>query len=411
MKSRITSVINNRAFLLLEIMIAFSLMTLFLISSLTLGETMQRLYNQAEKNLINLENRIPELESKYVYSDYSEAWGRDNCYEYIHYNLSKFILYSQGIELGINNISTDIEVRNSIIYLTTDSSILSAPDFYIINAENPQSPYIISSIHTSPGLSSVEIASHYAYLANMSSVNQIQILDIENRENPILISTLKLPLPTASTTAPWAESIFYYKDKIYLGTKKWNGREFAIIDVSDPYLPNYLGGYETNTLINDIYVKDNLAYLATSDMKQMRILNISDPTNIVEIDSFSPSGYSVQEGKTLSFSKDIFSLGRTVGGFNNTNNHEFFLFSTTSDITPIFSKDIPGGVYNILLRPPNIYISTKSPGRELQILDQTLEDMVLEYPLSFLPNAFTCDRNTFYFATGDSKGIGILKIN
>ena len=101
MKSRITSVINNQAFLLLEIMIAFSLMTLFLISSLTLGETMQRLYNQAEKNLINLENRIPELESKYVYSDYSEAWGRDNCYENIYFNSENRRVISANAEIEL----------------------------------------------------------------------------------------------------------------------------------------------------------------------------------------------------------------------------------------------------------------------------------------------------------------------
>ncbi len=393
-------------FLLLEIMIAFSLMTLFLISSLTLSETMQALYHQAEKNLEKLEAEIPNLENQYKLSDYSREWGRDNCYENIYFNSENITLYSQGIDLGIGNISTDIEVRNGIIYLTTDSSILSAPDFYIIDARDPASSSIISSIHTSPGLSSLEIAGHYAYLANQSTVSQMQILDIENRENPILISTLKLPLPTASTTAPWAESIFYYKNKIYLGTRKWNGREFAIIDVSNPYLPNYLGGFETDTLVNDIYVKGNLAYLATANEEQMIVLNISDHTNIIEIDSFSPSGYETQEGKSLSFFQDSYAFSRTVGGFNNINNHELFLFSSSSQ----YSRDIPGGVYDTLIRPPNIYISTKSPGKELQILDQTLENKILDRALGFLPNAFTCDRNTFYFATGDSHGIGIMKI-
>ena len=165
-------------------------------------------------------------------------------------------------------------------------------------------------------------------------------------------------------------------------------------------------------------------------MKQMRVLNINDPYNIREIGSFSPSGFAVQEGKVLSFFKNkspnkniwsdkysdqeiyspVFSLGRTVGGFNNISNHELFIFSTTSDTVPMYSRDIPGGVYGILIRPPNIYISTKSPGKEFQILDQTLQNKILDYPLGFLPNSFICDRNTFYFSTGDHRGIGILKI-
>ncbi len=414
--------VDNHGFLLLEIMFTFSIMTLFLISTLTLSRSMQILREKAKIDLERMKNDIPNLENQYKFSEYDKEMGRNNCFDKIDYDISKFNIYNQGIELGSSNISTDIEVRNGFIYLTADSASASLSDFFIIDFRILDSPRIISSINTGPGISSLEIAGHYAYLANLSTLSQLQIIDISNRNNPVLISSLKLPLPEASSTAPNAKSIFYYKNKIYLGTEKWEGNEFSIIDVSNPYFPVYIGGFETNTLINDIYIKNNTAYLATSDIKQMRILDISDTDNIRELGSFSPSGSLVQEGKVLSFfenryiDKDNnskyteFSLGRTVGGFNNISNHEIFLFPKERETIPINSKDIPGGVYGIVIRPPNIYISTKSPNKELQIFDESLQNKILDYPLGFLPNSFTCDRNVFYFSTANHRGIVIMKI-
>jgi hypothetical protein len=190
---------------------------------------------------------------------------------------------------------------------------------------------------------------------------------------------LKLPLPQASSTPPFATAIFYSDGYIYLGTEKWEGDEFSIIDVHAPSSPVYLGGFKTNTLINSIYVRDGFAYVAASDLGQMRILDVRNPAAITQVSQFSPSGWETQQGKTFSYFEKQLTLGRTVGGFNVLTNHELFSFSTTSNL--LASRDVPGGAYGIVDRPPYFYVITHSPNHEFQIWDRNLTRLKFEKSL------------------------------
>jgi len=445
----------DRGFLIAEMMISFSIMTLLLTSIFTLSSSIKSLKELANRKLENIEYASSILSNisslftsststafsttlygndtkafyveplKKLISDYENAWGREDCNSRFFISDSSFnsenineniILYEQGIDTtlgtGISNPSTDIEVRNKIGYLVTDSASASLADFFIIDMENPASPYILSTLNTGPGLSSIEVAGPFAFVANMGTTNQLQIIDIRDRETPILLSKLKLPPPQASSTLPFATSIFYSHGLIYLGTEKWKGMEFSIIDVHNPNSPQYLGGFETNTLVKDIYIRNNRAYIATSDEEQIKVLNVSTPENIIKIDSQILSGWETQTSQTFSYFEEEIALGRTTGGINNKNNYEFFLFSSTSPFLISNSKDVVGGVYGILLRRPYVYIATRNPGSEFQIwnLNTDLKDPVYTKSLSFLPNAMTCDKRDLYFSTGNNKGIAVIKL-
>lgn len=425
MKSQAVSLTNG--FLIPEIMIAFVLMTLFIISLTSLIITKNQMKITADKILDRLTYVSGNVSSTALYtnrlygndtaekylepitilnSDYNQAWGRETCDPELTITPTTTQLYTHVIDLGNGNTSTDIEARDGFVYLTADSPTTSLPDFYIIDATNPQSSKIISALNTGPGLSSLEVAGPYVYAANLGTTNQLQIIDISNRSSPTVISKLKLPLPHASSTPPFATSIFYSQGLVYLGTEKWEGDEFAVIDVHDPTTPKYLGGYETNTQINDIYVRDGTAYLAASDEGQIRVLDVRDPTHIVQISQFSPSGWETQVGTHLTvFEKNLF-FGRTTGGFNVVKNHELFQFSSTSDRT--VSKDIPGGVYGIIPSENSTTIITHSLTHELQNFDLNLNPKS-EIALNFNAQGVSCDSNDLYFATGDRWGIGILK--
>lgn len=424
MKSQIISV-NNKGFLLSEVMLAFSLMVLLVSSILVLSASMDGLRGRGEQILENLDGAFEDIASttltKKLYgndtdeffldpltrlaSDYEVGWGRETCDPRLKFNLEKNKLYTPSISFGAGNVSTDIEARNGIAYMTTDSTAASAPDIYIVNFTNTGSPFTISSLNTGPGLSALEVAGPYIYAANLSTTNQLQIIDIHDRLSPLVVSRYKLPLPDASTTAPFATSIFYNMGIIYLGTAKWSGKEFSVIDVSDPSSPKYLGGFETGTLINSIYVRDGIAYVAGSDMQQMRMLDVHDPASISLISSFTPSGWETQQGKVISYFEGVASLGRTVGGFDVATNHEVFIFGTST----VISKNIPGGVYGVIRRPPFIYLATHSLGREFQVWKEDMTSLVYEKSLGFSPVALSCDQSDFYFATGNEKGIAILK--
>lgn len=414
----------------MEIMLAFSLMIFFTISTFTLTSSVQELKVWSLKELEKLKIAVRSAdefegstEFEYYgndtkqflidpfvlnYSDYAEAWGRNSCYPRLKFDVDKAIYFPVGVNIGSGNTSTDIEARNGIVYLTADSTSSSQKDFFIIDTNEPTSPNIISSINTGPGLSALEVAGPYIFAAQASSVNQLQVVDIYNRNSPQLISQLKLPLPTPTTTAPFATSIFYSRGYVYLGTEKWNGPEFAIIDVSNVYDPQVVGTFEANTLVSDIYVRDSAAYLATADSMQMRLLDISQPTDPFLISSFSPTGWQTQTGKSLEYFEGQLGFGRTVGGFNVPANHEAFVFHE-DDLQA--SKDVPGGVYGMLIRPENIFLLTHKEGEEFQIWDRLLTEKIQNIPLEVKPPKMSCDGSSIFFATGDAGGLTQLKLN
>jgi hypothetical protein len=40
-----------------------------------------------------------------------------------------------------------------------------------------------------------------------------------------------------------------------------------------------------------------------------------------------------------------------------------------------------------------------------------MSNLIFDKSLGFFPQAMSCDRHDFYFATGDQKGFSMLKIN
>jgi hypothetical protein len=320
-----------------------------------------------------------------------------------------------------------LTARNGFIYVALDSSIQSQADFFIIDARIPDTPSIVSSISTGPGLAAVTVAGHYAYTANKSSLSQLQVIDISDRANPIIVASLKLPLPTATTTAPHASSIFFSQGLIYLGTEKWNGAELNIIDVTKPLFPTYLGGFDTGSLVNDIYVKNAYAYVADADSHQMRVLDVHDPMNIKEVSYFSPAGSQVLEGKALAASlasTTTLYLGRTGGGFNNTSDHELFSFDISSSsplitgqliATSTHSHDIPGGVYGIGANGSLIYIGTHDSAAAIQAWSADLSNRINFLSITNMPSliapgmsTFICDHDRFYPSFPNNQGFGVI---
>lgn len=430
MKSQIIFLKSHRyssGFLIMEIMLAFSLFILFSISTFYLLSSIQIMKEWSIKTLNEMKERVELMDigiidSTIPYgndtniisnslflktkSDYIESWGRNSCFPRIYFNKNNAKYFVGSLDIGSSNPSTDIEVRNDIVYLTANSNSSLPPDFFIIDARDYSNPFILSSLNTGPGVDAIEVAGPYVFLAQASTVSQLQIVDIHDRDRPKIISQLKLPPPNSSTSPPFASSIFYSKGYIYLGTQKWNGPELFIINVSDPYNPVIVGTFETNTLINDIYVRENVAYLATSNELQMVVLDISDKGNPFITDYFSPSGWQTQQGKIFEYFEKQFGLGRTVGGFNVVSNHELFIFSLGQHS----SKDIPGGVYGLIIRPPHVFISTNALDQEFQVFDMEF-NKIYSLSLNIKPVKMTCDGSSLFFATGNGEGIAILKIN
>jgi hypothetical protein len=308
---------------------------------------------------------------------------------------------------------TDIEVRNGIAYISTDSTKQSDPDILIVDVKNEVHPELISGLHTGPGISSIVLAGNRVFAAVTSRTGQLQTIKLPNLANPIIESSYKLPLPYATATPSLGSAIFYDRNFIYLGTEKWDGEEFSIIDVSDPISPAKIGGLEMGSKVNAILVRNGIAYAAASDQKQLWVVDVHDPSHPFMVDWYGPSGWERQEGKTLSFFEDQLAFGRTSGGFNVKSDHELFMWGSST--APFIyssnnkSADNAGGIYGITVDRSFIYAATRQSGREVQIFHHDLSTTATNISLPSLPQAMTCD-NDFIYVLSSSAPI-IYKIS
>ena len=267
-----------------------------------------------------------------------------------------------SVDMGPGNSATGLDVINKIVYLSTEASDSKKPDFYIIDATNGQNPSVRSSINTGPGLNAVDVAGHYAYVANQDDSSQLQIIDVNNLNSPNLAASFKLPEASGI-----GNSIFYYNQKIYIGTKKATGPEFFIIDVTNPTNLISLGSKEINADVNAIYIKNNIAYLAVSNEYELKIFNINNPAQITEIGSFNAPGDS-EDGKSLDLVNDKLYLGRTVGG-NHADHHELHILnvSNLSSIQNLGSKDLTADLNSLKIRDYLAFLATSDSNKEFQV--------------------------------------------
>ena len=297
-----------------------------------------------------------------------------------------------------------IQVRNTTVYISTDSNTYSDPDFYTIDIHDPAHSVMLSSLQTGPGLSSFVISGNHIFASATSNAGQLHGLTFNSQGIPTFSYSYKIPLPYATATAPYARSIFIQGNTVFLGTDKWDGQEFVALDISDPLRATFLGGLEIGSEVKDIYVRDGTAYLATAGQQQFISVDVSDPSHMSLVGSLSPSGSSRQEGNAISLFEEIFNVGRTSGGFNIIQDPELFEWNASStSISPtIFSEkyqslDISGGVYGIVRDRTHTFVATRMSGKELQIFGTSLSTSTMQtYALPASPEYMTCDGHSLY---------------
>lgn len=293
---------------------------------------------------------------------------------------------------------TDFQVRDGIVYVSANSSVVSDPDLFIFDIHDMHNPKLLSSINTGPGISAITLAGKRIYAAADSTASQLHIIRMDSLTSLTLEDKFRLPLPYATATPSVATSIFYDSEKVYLGTSKWDGDEFNAIDVSNPSSPSKLGGLETGTQLNALYVHGGLAYTASSDQNQLRIIDVHDGAHPSLFTTFSPSGWQRQEGQTVDMFEGALGFGRTSGGFDIATDHELFTWSTTSSETLInpVSLNNPGGIYGIQMDRMYTFVGSRQLGKEFQILGKSFSESSTTYPIPASVQAVTCDNDSIY---------------
>lgn len=313
---------------------------------------------------------------------------------------------------------TDLEVRNGLAYISADSAVANDPDLYVVDVRSGNGPVVLSSVNTGPGIASISFFGNRVYAAAASTAAQMHIVRFDDPTRPILEKKYQLILPYATATPPFASSIFYDDGYVFLGTEKWDGKEFVVLNVQNPQSPVEMGAFETGSKINDIYEISNHAYISASDQMQLRVLNMADRANPFLVSHFSPTGWQRQEGKIISYFEDRLDFGRTSGGFDRAEDHEIFGFASTSSVTlgNYNSLNIKAGIYGILNDRSYIYAITRDINREFRIFSKEQGNdsnfsSSTSFSLPIVPQVLVCDQSSLYILSHSSPTLYEISFN
>lgn len=311
--------------------------------------------------------------------------------------------------------ATDIDVKNNMIYLTSDPSATSKEDLYIYEF-NPTAITLTErgKINVSGGLNAVDTINNYAFTLNSETTRHLMVFDVSDPASPLLISSSTLPYMTTGI----GRSIYYYNNFLYIGTQylacpscpPQQNNEFHVYDVSNPSGPIWRGSFNVNHNINDIVVRGNYAYLATSDDSgELHIYNISDPSNITFVSSFNTPGN--EDGQSLYILGNKLYLGRDR---TPSSRRDFYIFNITnpSNITELGSKNLglnPGtSVVGLIVRGSLAFVGLDNPTFGLKILNISNPLNIVDHSvcttLNFSENTTALDMEGDYlFSANDSN--------
>lgn len=170
--------------------------------------------------------------------------------------------------------------------------IASGPKLSILDVSHPSRPVEVG--HTilfgrrSSRISDIEVAGSLAYLIDAEG---LRIVDVSDVTTPVQISFTPLP--------GWGEAISVAGPYAYVTRSHSNGRSGSgcgnggilhIIDISNPLAPRLVntittasGGCSATYKAFDLFVSNNYVYVADSDPYGLRVMDLSNPGQPVEL--------------------------------------------------------------------------------------------------------------------------------
>jgi hypothetical protein len=162
--------------------------------------------------------------------------------------------------------------KNGYVYLGLAAS--GGGEFNIIDVHNPKSPQWVGSYNIGNTVNSIYVRGSYSYVASPNAKN-LMVLDISNPANPLLVGSY------APATSANGEQVFAIGDTVYLG-RTYGTNELYALNASTPTSISPFGfkdlGVGTNTSINGMVLRSNIAFLLTN--KQLVAYDVSNPATI-----------------------------------------------------------------------------------------------------------------------------------
>ncbi len=190
------------------------------------------------------------------------------------------------------SVGSSIFYRNGYVYLGLNHTASGPNEFNVIDVHNPLSPSLSGSLPIGYIVNSIYVKNNYAYAVHPTDTSatnqeQVTVIDLSNPTSPQRLGGYHAPDNSGD-----GKSMFTVGDNFYLGRVLSAGtnNEFYILNnptpkdigTNNPNTPQPKG-YELNSSVNSLIVRDYLAFLLTGTASvgpKLQILNISVPGTI-----------------------------------------------------------------------------------------------------------------------------------
>ncbi len=173
---------------------------------------------------------------------------------------------------GGGAIGRSIFYKDGYVYLGL-SKTSTGPEFNIIDVhERPVNPRWVGGFQIGSAVNAIFVRGSYAYLATPDS-EELTVLNISNPGNPIKVSGFDAVGGSGN-----GKSITIVGDDLFLGRTAGNN-EFYSLNIKNPENPTEKFQKDAGSSVNDLIVRDYLAFLVTTSGK-LQIWNIDNPANV-----------------------------------------------------------------------------------------------------------------------------------
>ena len=216
-------------------------------------------------------NTGPSLNSVDASGNYAYVANKETDAELQVINVSNVGSPSLAASYGVPGVSgssegTAVFYSNSKVYLTMNKA--DGPEFHVIDVSNPTSPSLLGSFEVDDNVNDVYVRGDRAYLATDLGSAGLVILDVSN---PASITLLGQGYSGDTNSAA------NINDSL---TVIGPAQDFYTIDTTNPADITTLGSLNVGDVMNDLYPRDYLAFIATSNSnREFQVINIASSTD------------------------------------------------------------------------------------------------------------------------------------
>jgi hypothetical protein len=242
--------------------------------------------------------------------------------------------------------------------LTTGPRITD--DFQIFDVSDPYRPRFLGGIDVGGAVDEIVVRGDYAYIVRRVASNNLQIYDISNPRAPVLRGQITLYTGTYVT----ANALDVVGNYAYVGVNDNASTELKIVDVSNASSPVLVGGFDYTTTVGNLFyaikVVDNIAYLGVTNSsvygnQDFILVDVSDPYNPTYLSGYNIGTSAVQD---ISIVGKYAYLGTTAG---TTSSQDLIIMDISSSTNPVYVNgyDLSQGITSLDVVGDYAYVASR----------------------------------------------------